>query len=216
MIESYHHIQRELAAYPGAALVAVSKNATVLQIKELYGAGCRDFAESRVQTALEKLPNLPSDIRWHFIGRLQRNKINKILGKFFLIHSIDSFDLAEELAKKSRMADLETSVLLQVNIMQEKAKQGFTEEECLSQFVNLSSLHGIKILGLMTMAKEGAGEHILHDCFKRLFLLREALRKEIKDDAILPYLSMGMSQDYRIALEEGANLIRIGSSIFGR
>lgn len=189
------------------SLIAVTKYASPPSILEAYNAGHRAFAESRIPTALEKISQLPSDIAWHFIGRLQSNKVSKAIGRFALIHSVDTPELAADIAARSRAQNLTTSILLQVNTSSEPSKQGFTPDACRQHIDTLRSLQGISIQGLMTMAPLTPDTDRIRACFSALRTLRDELR--------LQHLSMGMSHDYPIAIEEGATLLRIGSAIFG-
>ena len=197
-----------------ARLVCVSKRQSVRDIMEVYAAGVRDFGESRVQELVEKQTQLPGDIRWHFIGSLQTNKVRKIIGHVHLIHSVDSQALLEKIAAVSCEMDVVTSVLLQVNTSHEQSKHGFFEDELMELFPTLFRKSHIKIIGLMTMAAERkvVGDDAVRLSFQKLALLRKKL--ETYFSITLPELSMGMSQDYLLAIQEDATLLRIGSSIF--
>jgi len=188
-------------------LVAVSKGRSVEQIRLLYDQGVRDFGENRVQELLPKVEALPSDIRWHFVGRLQRNKAAKVVGPTALIHSVDTFELAQKLSDVSEQRMLRTRVLLEVNASGEKTKAGLHPEQWEALYPNLAQLPGIQIEGVMTMAPHSDDEALVRSCFARTRLLAETLA--------LPTLSMGMSSDYVWAIEEGATLVRIGSLLFG-
>jgi pyridoxal phosphate enzyme (YggS family) len=183
-------------------LIAVSKYAPLDALETLYAEGCRDFGESRLQEALPKIESMPSDIRWHFMGRLQSNKVSKVIEFFSFIHSVDSLELAQIISKTSFEKSKVTSILLQVNTSNEKSKQGFTVEECRSLYSKLSELPGIKVEGLMTMAPLTDDQSLIRASFVQLHQLKEELK--------LAHLSMGMSQDYPVAIEEGATLLRIG------
>lgn len=193
-------------------LVAVSKTRSVEEIKEAYLAGCKDFGESRVQEVLHKMAQLPDDIRWHFIGPLQRNKVSKIIGRFVLIHSVDSVQLAKKISEESSKCNISTDILLEVNTSQEKTKHGLSVVEWEVAFTEVSQLPHIHVRGLMTMAPITEEEVAIRNCFSSLRLLRDRLRKNTQLD--LSILSMGMSHDYKIAIEEGSTLVRIGSAIF--
>lgn len=195
-------------------LLLVTKSAFLSQMQEAYDLGCRDFAESRVQALLEKKAQFPFDINWHFIGSLQSNKVNKIVGQVSLIHSVDSENLAMKIATRSQELGITSQILLQVNTSGEDSKQGFTEESCMQAFQALNDLAGIGIKGLMTMAPLTEDMQIVRNCFAGLRNLRDRLRLLTKNEEGLPYLSMGMSQDYKIAIEEGATHLRIGSLVF--
>lgn len=189
-------------------LIAVTKYAALEALQEAYEQGLRAFGESRIPTALDKIAQLPSDIAWHFIGHLQSNKVAKAIGHFALIHSIDSLDLAKKISSASVHQNCTTAILLQVNTSGETSKQGFTADTCRGHFAELSQLPGITVQGLMTMAPLTDDEKVIRTCFSRLRSLRDELK--------LRHLSMGMSHDFPIAIEEGATLLRIGSALFGK
>jgi PLP dependent protein len=195
-------------------VLAVSKRQTLEKILKAYDEGCRDFGESKVQEALEKIPQLPQDIHWHFIGRLQKNKINKVLGNFSLIHSVDDLELAKEIAKRAFDKGITQKILIQVNVSGEEAKAGLSVSKWEQSFPELLSLEGIEVSGLMTMAPYGVSEEALRLCFSKLREFRDKINELYPDHPIYE-LSMGMSGDYPIALEEGATIIRIGTNIFG-
>lgn len=193
-------------------VIAVSKYHPIEALLQVYASGCRDFGESRIQEVLPKIESAPEDIKWHLIGSLQKNKVNKVIGKFNLIHSVDSFELAQKISEASALANQTTSILLQVNTSNEASKHGFTPGEVRSSFDKLQSLPNLKIEGLMTMAPLTQDETLVRHTFLALRLLKEELSP--KDKTAFKHLSMGMSHDYAIAIEEGATLLRIGSKIF--
>jgi pyridoxal phosphate enzyme (YggS family) len=188
-------------------LLVVSKTHTWDEVAPLYDAGCRDFGESRVQEALEKMNQAPKDIKWHFIGTLQKNKVAKVIGKFALIHSIDTLDLAQKISELSVQHELITPILLQVNISGEETKHGMTIDSLRHQFSHFNNLPGLKIEGLMTMAPLTDNQETIRRCFSSLRALKEELG--------LTHLSMGMTHDYPLAIAEGATLLRIGTLLFG-
>ena len=196
-------------------LVAVTKGHPLEHVLPAYEAGCRDFGENRIQEALSKIPHSPQDLQWHLIGTLQKNKVRKIIGKFVLIHSVDSIDLAKKISECSQEGDVVTSVLLQANTSGEKAKHGLRPEEWKNNFEEVLQLPGISVKGLMTMAPFVSDESIVRRCFANLRELREDLQKIAGGEIILPHLSMGMTHDYSLAIEEGATILRIGTAIFG-
>lgn len=199
-------------------LVAVSKFHPAKQIEEAYRAGQRVFGESRPLEMFEKVDILPKDIDWHFIGHLQTNKIKYVLPYVKMIHSVDSEKLLYSIDKFSSLNSLTTKLLLEVHIAQESSKQGFSKEELLSLLEKLKSspLRSSKICGLMGMAtftnddKQIRGEfRFLKDLFEQVKSLHPELSPDFKE------LSMGMSGDYHIAIEEGSTIVRIGTQIFG-
>ena len=198
-------------------IVAVTKYATPAQMCEAYHAGARIFGESKIQDALHKMETLPTEIAtgvdWHFIGHLQTNKVNKTLGKFSLIHTIDSVRLAEVVSQKNAATDRCQPVLLQINISGEETKHGFSVAEIQVLFPHLQKFSGLEIRGLMTMAPYTKDVSVIRQTFSGLKVLRDTLSACSGSD--LPELSMGMSQDFLHALECGATIIRTGSYLFG-
>lgn len=194
----------------GVQLVCVTKYHTVEEMREAYDAGERDFAESRVQEFLLKRTQLPEDVRWHFIGHLQTNKVRQLMPYVSLIQSVDSFRLLQVIEDEAAKAGRAVDVLLEVHVAQEDSKTGFSEEELtLPVLWSLSSaLPHVRIRGLMTMASHTADENRIRDDFRRAAAL---FRRLFPQGGIL---SMGMSNDYAIAVEEGANMVRLGSCIF--
>lgn len=196
-------------------LIAVSKTYPANRILEAYNAGQRDFGENRVQEIQEKQALLPNDISWHMIGTLQRNKVKYIAPFIALIHSIDSIDLLEEVNKQAAKNRRIINCLLQVYIAKEETKHGFLESEIvhLYQSAKLQKFESIQIVGLMGMASFTTDEQQVREEFKSLKDLFNILNTS--HQANLTVLSMGMSGDYRIAMEQGSTHVRIGSSIFG-
>ncbi len=196
-------------------IVAVSKTHPWEYISSAYRVGCIDFGESRVQEALPKMAEAPEDVRWHMIGNLQRNKVSKVVGKFNLIHSVENLEVARKIAVSSEEREITTSVLLEVNASGEGSKHGMRPEEWLREFEKILDWEGIEVDGLMTMAPYTEDEAIIRRCFSNLRELRDKMRDIAGEDFPFPTLSMGMSHDYHIAIEEGATVLRIGSAIFG-
>ncbi len=197
-------------------LVAVSKFKPDNLILEAYNAGQRDFGENRPQELSAKMERLPSDIRWHFIGRLQSNKIKMIIDKVYLIHSVDSFKLISEISKEATKRGLEPSILIQQHISDEDSKQGFSDSE-MDEAIELALGFGnIKLRGVMGMASLTDDSDKVRDEFRRLKSSFERLKsKYFLYDSKFCEISMGLSGDYRIAAEEGSTIVRIGTSIFG-
>lgn len=192
-------------------IVAVSKNQSIDAIQSIYDMGCRDFGESRVQELLVKEGLLPKDINWHMIGTLQKNKVAKVIEKCSLIHSVDSYELAEKIAVKAHKKE---AILLQVNTSFEDSKHGLYQEEWEEIIDQLLTISSIQIKGLMTIGPLHGGKEATRACFKRLREFQEKLQKKYQDPLLFSELSMGMSGDFQIALEEGATILRIGSLIF--
>lgn len=195
-------------------VIAVSKNISLESIQTAYQEGCREFGESRIQESLGKIVELPNDCIWHFIGTLQSNKVGKVISSFQLIHSVDTLQLARKISQASQDRGIKTSILLQVNTSGEASKHGLSPEGWEQALDAINQLPGIKVEGLMTMAPFTDDQQIIRNCFHKLYILRENWRSRVKDPFIFQHLSMGMSHDYLIAIEEGATLLRIGSAIF--
>lgn len=208
-IAAYQSILTELPE--ALTLVAVSKTKPVQDILELYQLGQRDFGENYVQELVDKQNQLPKDIRWHFIGHLQSNKVKYIAPFIHLIHGVDSFKLLQEINKQAAKNNRVIDCLLQVHIAQEETKFGFDEQE-LKSLPDLSALNNIRIIGLMGMASFSEDEQKIRNEFRHLKSIFDALSLQHSAFSIL---SMGMSGDYQLAVEEGSNMIRIGSLLFG-
>lgn len=212
-------IEKLLEEIPeGVRLVAVSKFHPAGMIKEAYDAGQRRFGESRVQELLEKIPQLPMDIEWHFIGHLQTNKVRHLIGKTALIESVDSEKLLDLIDAESRKAGVVTRVLMQVHVAKEETKFGFLPEELLSYFREhkFEKLTNTHICGIMGMASNTDDTLRIRQDFAAI----AAVYNQIANDESLglrgfDLLSMGMSHDWPIAVEEGSNMIRVGTRIFG-
>ena len=196
-------------------LVAVSKYYPAPSMEAVYQEGQRDFGEGRIQEAIEKIRLLPEDCRWHLVGSLQSNKVGKAVSLFHLIHSVDTPALARKISQVSKSLGMTASILLQVNTSGEKAKHGLSPEAWEQSLQEVSQLPNLRIEGLMTMAPLTNDEGIIRRCFRTLRQLRSKWRPQMKDPSSFKHLSMGMSNDYLIAIEEGATLLRIGSAIFG-
>lgn len=202
-------------AVASVSLIAVSKRIPQTLVMEAYQHGHKCFGENRVQDALTRLENITEpDIQWHFIGNIQKNKVRKVVGKFDLLHAVDSIKLAKRISAVATEMNLVQPVLLEVNASVEEQKHGISTAEVVDAVKVCSALPGIDLQGLMTMARFGASEEELHATFAKLRRLRDESVKTISHD--LPHLSMGMSGDYSIAIAEGATLIRVGTSIFGK
>lgn len=197
-------------------LIAVSKTKPISDIEQVYEAGCRDFGENKAQELKEKYEVLPKDIRWHFIGTLQKNKVKYVVGKAFLIHSVDSYELALEIQKRAEKMDVHCDILIEVNVAKEETKQGIFEfEEVLDVVKKISLLKNVHIKGLMTIAPicEKSSDNATY--FKQLKDLSVDIKAKNIDNVCMDILSMGMSSDYETAIEEGATYVRVGTSIFG-
>ena len=214
---AYREIMHTLSA-TGAGLVAVSKLKSPADIMELYALGQRDFGENYVQELLEKQAQLPADIRWHFIGHLQSNKVKYIIPSIQLIQGVDSFKLLREINKQATKIGRVVDCLLQVHIAEEETKFGFDKKELKEtlEHPELPSLQHIRITGLMGMASFTEDMTKVRREFKQLKALFDEWSPITLPSGRISILSMGMSGDYRVALEEGSNLVRIGSLLFGK
>lgn len=197
-----------------AQLVAVSKTKPVQAIQEIYDLGQRHFGENRVQELVDKYEVMPKDIKWHLIGSLQTNKVKYIVPFVHLIHSVDRYSLLKEINKQGQKIDRPISILLQYKIASEETKNGADDEEIqlMSSRIKEGSLPFVKLNGLMGMATFTDDKSIIRTEFKRLKEKFESLKEKHKD---IDTLSMGMSGDYELALEEGSTMVRVGSLIFG-
>ena len=214
--EDIKRLHEELPA--GVGLVAVSKFHPAEAVKEAYDAGQRCFGESRVQELLAKIPQLPSDIRWHFIGHLQTNKVRQLVGKVAMIESVDTERLLELIDRESERAGVVSRVLMQVHVAREETKFGFYPEELLEYFRlrKFESLRAVHICGVMGMASNTDDRARVAKDFADI----AAVYRAIRDDESLGLrgfdtLSMGMSGDWPLAVEHGSNLVRVGTAIFG-
>lgn len=197
-------------------LIAVSKTKPVELLREAYEAGARDFGENKVQELLDKIPQMPSDIRWHMIGHLQRNKVKYIVDKVYLIHSVDSLRLAEEISKEAVKRNITVNILVEVNMALEESKFGVAPQLAEQLVCEIAKLPGICIKGLMTIAPyvENAEEN--REYFQKLKQLSvDIMSKNTDNRRIGTILSMGMTGDYTVAVEEGATYVRVGTGIFG-
>ncbi len=196
-------------------LLAVTKTVDVERIKEIKEFGLKEIGENKVQEIEEKYDALKDDFDFHMIGSLQKNKINKLLGKIKLIHSLDSLSLIEALDKRLVNNNMELDGLLQVNISKEESKSGFYKDEVEKALEQMHEYKNLHIVGFMTMAPFTEDEAVVRNTFRGLYELKEKLAAKNFDNVDLKYLSMGMTHDYKIAIQEGSNILRIGSKIFG-
>lgn len=203
---------------PGVELVAVSKYHPTSSLKEAYDAGQRIFGESHVQELIGKYEELPKDIKWHFIGHLQTNKVKYMASFINLIHSVDSFKLLKEIDKQAQKAGRVIDCLLQLHVAQEETKFGFSPEELLEllQTDDWKSLKGVRIVGLMAMASNTDDASQVESEFASVKRLFDRLKATIfNEEPCFKEISMGMSGDYSIAMKHGSTLVRVGSMIFG-
>lgn len=195
-------------------LVLVTKKVPEDRIQEAFHAGARDFGENRVQELLQKKPRLGPGIRWHFVGHLQTNKVKSLVGETALVHSLDRMELASEIQKQAGKKGVMVPTLIQVNTTGEAAKSGFSPEKVEEAVGIIRQFPGIQIHGLMTIGPREGGERRIRESFQSLRLLRDRLRKNFPAGE-MKELSMGMSSDFEMAIEEGATIVRIGTAVFG-
>lgn len=196
-------------------LIAVSKTKPVPMLEEAYQAGSRDFGENKVQEIMDKYPVLPDDIRWHMIGHLQRNKVKYIVDKVSLVHSVDSLRLAEEISRQAEKKQTELDILVEVNIAQEESKFGTSQAEAAQLVEEIAKLPCIHVKGLMTIAPFVEHPEENRKYFRQIKELSVDIEKKNIDNVSMSVLSMGMTNDYMVAVEEGATMVRVGTGIFG-
>ena len=207
--------RRSGRAESDVTLIAVSKTKPLPMLEEVYSLGIRDFGDNKVQELVDKAEQLPDDIRWHMIGHLQRNKVKYIVDKVYMIHSVDSLRLAEEISKEAVKRGIIVNILIEVNVAGEESKFGVTPEDTPGLVQEISHLPGILVRGLMTIApfvENAEDNRIFFSALKKLYV--DITNKNI-DNVRMDYLSMGMTGDYEVAIEEGASFVRVGTGIFG-
>ena len=196
-------------------LVAVTKTATIEQIKEAISAGVKIIGENKVQEGKEKYQILSADIEWHLVGHLQTNKVKYAIEIFDLIHSVDSIKLAKEIDRRSLQFGMITNVLVEVNVSGEETKYGIKSEEVEPFLKEISEFSRIKVRGLMTITPIAEDKEEVRPYFRKLRELSKEIKSKNIKNVKMDYLSMGMTDDFEVAIEEGANMVRIGRGIFG-
>lgn len=221
--ENIKHVEEKIAAAckksgrnpEDVTLIAVSKTKPVTMLKEAYDYGCRDFGENKVQELVDKWEQLPKDIRWHMIGHLQRNKVKYIVDKVYLIHSVDSIRLAEEISKEAAKKNVTVSILVEVNVAEEESKFGTTCEEAYKLVDDIAKLPNIVVKGLMTIAPYVENSEENRQYFEKLHQIYVDIVDKNIDNVYMDELSMGMTGDFEVAVTEGATYVRVGTGIFG-
>lgn len=196
-------------------LIAVSKTKPLFMLEEAYEAGARDFGENKVQEILEKCPKMPEDARFHMIGHLQRNKVKQVLPHAVLIHSVDSYRLAEQISQEAGKLGITAKILLEVNVAKEESKFGMMPEDVEEMAGQIAALPHLQIEGLMTIAPFVDDPEKNRPVFRKLYQLSVDIKKKNIDNVNMGVLSMGMTGDYQVAVEEGSTMIRVGTGIFG-
>lgn len=197
-------------------LIAVSKTKPVEDLQAVYDLNIRDFGENKVQELKDKIEVMPKDMKWHMIGHLQRNKVKYIIGKVELIHSVDSLRLAEEISKQAKKNNVNADILVEVNIGDEDSKFGISTDEVIELVKDIAKLDNIFIKGLMCVAPYVVDSEENRPLFHKIKDLSVDIMSENIDNVSMSILSMGMSNDYQVAIEEGATMVRIGSNLFGK
>lgn len=196
-------------------LIAVSKTKPVSMLMDAYNAGCREFGENKVQEILDKVPQMPSDCHFHMIGHLQTNKVSQVIDKVVLIHSVDSLHLAEKIEKEAAKKDLTVNILLEVNVAKEESKFGLYPEDVEAVLTEIGKFSHISVKGLMTIAPNVEKAEDNRKVFQKLYDLYVDIKSKNIDNGSMSVLSMGMTGDFEVAVEEGASMIRVGTGIFG-
>ena len=196
-------------------LIAVSKTKPVSMLKEAYDAGARCFGENKVQEIMDKHPQLPEDIQWHMSGHVQRNKVKYIVDKVSMIHSVDSLRLAQTIEQEAAKHNVCVPVLLEVNVAQEESKFGLKMDEVLPLIETIADFPHIKVQGLMTIAPYVENAEDNRDFFRQLKKLSVDIEAKNINNVSMSVLSMGMTGDYQVAVQEGATMVRVGTGIFG-
>lgn len=194
-------------------LVAVSKTVSIDKINQTHKLGINDFGENRVKELLQKADQIPA-VNWHMIGRLQTNKVKEIIGKVKMIHSLDRWNLIEEIEKRGQSAGVKVPALLEINISQEEQKAGFSSGEVKEVLEAAAYFKSLEIRGFMTMAPLSDDPETSRPVFRELAELKRKFEKNQYNNVRLDYLSMGMSGDFEVAIQEGANIVRIGTALF--
>lgn len=213
--DNLREVKADIPDFKGR-IIAVTKYVDENKMIEAYNAGLRDFGENKAQDALAKLENLPEEMVqnsiWHFIGHLQSNKVRKVVGKFDYIHSVDSLELAKKISTVAKEMGIKQKILIEVNISEEKSKFGTSKTKIEEIFTNLEKLDGVEVIGLMTMAPHTTNDVFLKKVFTDLAELMYNIQHKYHVE--LCELSMGMSSDYKTAVESGSTMIRLGQRLF--
>ena len=196
-------------------LIAVSKTKPVEMLQEVYDAGARNFGENKVQEIMDKYDHLPQDIHWHMIGHLQRNKVKYIVDKVQMIHSVDSLRLAETIDKEAKKKNVTVPILIEVNVAEEDSKFGLSLEEVTALAEEISKLSNVRVCGLMTVAPFVEDPEENREVFRSLKKLSVDIAAKNINNVTMSVLSMGMTNDFEVAVEEGATMVRVGTAMFG-
>nr|WP_300005835.1 YggS family pyridoxal phosphate-dependent enzyme [Tissierella sp.] len=209
-------LEKEGRAKDSVTLIAVTKTVDVETIKRSIELGITDIGENRVQELEKKIDYLKESVDYHMIGHLQSNKVKYIIDRVKLIHSLDRISLAKEINKQAKKNNIVADTLIQVNIAEEDSKFGLHKEDVIPFIEEVLKYENIRIKGLMTIAPFTEDEDLLRDIFRKMSILKKEIENKKYKDLSLEYLSMGMTNDYKIAIEEGSNMVRVGTGIFGK
>lgn len=217
-LEEIEKARRHSLTNEPVQLIAVSKTHSVDEIREAIEAGVTDIGENKVQELSGKIEELRDSVNYHMIGNLQSNKVKYIYDKVELIHSLDRKSLLKEINKRAKQDNIKVNCLVEVNIADEESKGGIAYDKTRDFIEKSFEYENVKIMGLMTVAPDTENEDFLRECFRKMFKLKEDILNErySKDQIEMKYMSMGMSQDFKIAIEEGSNMVRVGTKIFGK
>lgn len=207
--------RRAKRAREEVTLIAVSKTKPASMLEEVYDTGIRNFGENKVQELCQKADVLPADIRWHMIGHLQRNKVKYIVDRVALIHSVDTYRLAEEINIQAKKKNITVPILVEVNIAGEESKFGTTAEDAILLVEEIAQLENVRIKGLMTIAPYVVDSEENRPYFRKIKQLSVDITNKNIHNVSMEILSMGMTGDYTVAIEEGATMVRVGTGIFG-
>ncbi len=196
-------------------LIAVSKTKPVSDLMEAYDAGVRVFGENKVQELVDKIDKMPDDIHWHMIGHLQRNKVKYIVGKVDLIHSVDNEELAAEINKRAEKAGITQDILIEINIADEDTKYGIPSDQVEDFYVNISKLPYVNVRGIMCIAPNVDDPEQNRQYFVKMNKIFVDITNKLRHNIRVDVMSMGMTGDYQVAIEEGATMVRVGTGIFG-
>ncbi len=196
-------------------LIAVSKTKPLEMLEEIYEAGARNFGENKVQELCDKIELMPNDVEWHMIGHLQRNKVKYIVGRTSLIHSVDTYRLAEEINVQAKKKNVTVPILVEVNIADEETKFGTSASDAILLVEEIASLENVAVKGLMTVAPNVSNPEDNRLYFRKIKQLSVDIAEKKIDNVSMQVLSMGMTGDYMVAIEEGATMVRVGTGIFG-
>ncbi len=209
-------LKKQGRAKDSVKIIAVTKTIDIERIQKAINLGVTDIGENRVQELEKKMDFFGEDVNYHMIGHLQTNKVKYIIDRVKLIHSLDRISLAKEMDKQAKKKDIIIQSLVQVNVAEEESKFGLPVEKVIPFIEEIAKFSNIHIKGLMTIAPYVTDEQLLRDIFRQMYNLQEDIKSMNYDHVSLEYLSMGMTNDYRIAIEEGSNMVRIGTGIFGK